>query len=176
MIPVIETERLVMRGWRAEDHDTLAAIYADEETSRYIGGVLPREEAWRRLAYMMGHYVLRGYGFFALEEKAGGACIGWCGCYFPEGWPDREIGWTLLPHARGKGYATEAARRARAYAYDELGWNTAISFIAIANSASIAVAHRLGATLESTRIYRGFETGVFRHPSATDLSNAKTIH
>ena len=176
MIPVLETERLVLRAWRVEDVDTFAAIYGDEETSRYIGGLLPREEAWRRLAYTMGHFAMRGFGFFALDEKASGACIGWCGPYFPEGWPDREIGWTLLPHARGKGYATEAARRARAYAYNELGWDTAISFIAIPNSASIAVAHRLGATLESTRIYRGIETGVFRHPSATDIANAKSIH
>ncbi len=171
----IESGRLVMRDWREADLDTLAEIGADPEATRHLG-VMSREESWRRMAYFAGHKALRGYGFLALEEKATGACIGWCGHYFPENWPDREIGYALVKGARGKGYATEAARRALQYAYDELGWPSAISFIALSNSASIAVANRLGATLESTRIYRDFECGVFRHRSPADLNATQTSH
>ena len=176
MIPSLETERLVMRGWRASDLDCLAAIGADDLAARFLGGMMNRAESWRRMAYFTGHFAIRGYGFLAIEEKATGECVGWCGCYFPEDWPDRKIGWTLAPSARGKGYATEAALRARAHAYDDLGWPTAISLIALANSASIAVARRLGAKLESARIYRGLECGVFRHPGATDLKTQSNIH
>ena len=107
------------------------------------------------MAYFVGHTAIARIRPFAIEEKATGACIGWCGPYYPEGWPDREIGYALASAARGKGYATEAARRALAYAYRDLRWSTAISFIALENSASIAVAERLGAKLESAQIYRG---------------------
>ena len=172
----IETERLVMRDWREADVEALAEIGADEEASRFLGGPMTRAESWRRMAYFTGHKALRGYGFLALEVKATGACVGWCGHYFPEEWPDREIGYTLLKSARGKGYATEAAGRALRHAYDELGWKTAISYIAMNNSASIAVAQRLGATLESTRIYRDFECGIFRHRSPADLKPNQTKH
>jgi RimJ/RimL family protein N-acetyltransferase len=175
VIPVLETQRLLMRGWRESDLDVYASIYADEDTARYIGGACPREEAWRRMTYVAGNWLIRGFGFFALVEKASGECIGWCGPYYPEGWPDREIGWTLVPSARGKGFAAEAARRALDFAYRDLGWTSAISFIALSNSASIAVAHRLRASLESTRIYRGFESGVFRHRGPADLSSPHSI-
>ena len=171
----IESERLVMRGWREADLDALAEIGADPAATRHLGA-MSREESWRRMAYFTGHFALRGFGFLALEEKATGACIGWCGHYFPDNWPDREIGYTLVRSARGKGYATEAARRALVHAYDELGWTTAISFIALSNSASIAVATRLGATLESTRIYRDFECGIFRQRSPADFSATQRIH
>ena len=82
----------------------------------------------------------------------------------PEGWPETEIGWTLVPAARGQGLATEAALRARAYAYDNLGWTTAVSLISLSNQASVAVAERLGARAERTMLFRETETGIFRHP------------
>ena len=171
---IIETERLAMRDWREGDLDLIAEIGADAETSRFIGGVMTRDDSWRRLAYLIGHKVLRGYSLFALEEKATGKLVGWCGPYCPEGWPDREIGWTLLPRARGRGYATEAALGALRHAYLQLGWPTAISFIALENSASVAVARRMGAALEGVRIYRGHETGIFRHrPPAEILEPTK---
>ena len=151
---VLETPRLLLREWREDDLDAFEAIGADEKASRFTGGGGPmtRADAWRRMAYFVGHRGLRGYGPFAIEEKATGACIGWCGPYFPEGWPDREISYALASAARGKGYATEAALRALAYAYRDLRWSTAISFIALENSASIAVANRLGAKLR--RLFR----------------------
>jgi RimJ/RimL family protein N-acetyltransferase len=168
---VVQTERLVLRDWRDDDLDLVAEITGDEESARYIGGVLARDDAWRRLAYMIGHKALRGYSMLAVEEKASGACVGWCGPYFPLGWPEREIAWSLSPRARGRGYATEAGLGALRYAYRELGWPTAISFIALENSASVAVARRLGATLEGARIYRGYETGIFRHRPPAEILN-----
>lgn len=170
MIPRIETERLILRGWTQSDLDPFAAIFADE-TSRFVGGPCSRDDAWRRMAAFAGHWILRGYGMWALEEKATGAFVGWCGLWYPEGWPEREVGWGLAQSARGKGYATEAARRARDYAYTTLGWSTLISFIDLENLSSRKVAERLGARLEKMSLLRGAEAGVFRHPSPEAVVN-----
>lgn len=168
-IPELSTERLKMRGWRESDLVPLSAFYADEESARFIGGIRDRHIVWRQIATYIGHWVLRGYGFWALEEKATGKFAGWCGLWFPDGWPEPEIGWGLMPEARGKGYATEAAKRARDHAYDELGWTTAISFIAPGNHTSRAVAERLGAALEYETHLMGQPANIFRHPSPNEI-------
>ncbi len=165
MIPVLETERLVMRGWSERDLEPFAAFWADEEAARFVGGACGREDAWRRLAGMAGHWTLRGYGLWALEDKATGAFAGWCGLWMPEGWPEPELGWSLVPALHGRGYATEAALRARRHAYDDLGWSTLISFIDPENLPSQRVAARLGARLEGSMMLRGSEAGIYRHPA-----------
>jgi RimJ/RimL family protein N-acetyltransferase len=164
MIPVLETERLILRGSREADLDAVAAVFADEASARYIGGVCTRDETWGRIACGLGHWHLRGYGMWTLEGKADGAFKGWVGLWNPQGWLEPEIGWTLAPAARGRGFATEAANRARRYAYEILRWATAMSLIAMANQPSITVAERLGARLERTLMFRDVETGIFRHP------------
>jgi len=164
VIPVIETERLRLREWRAEDFEPYAALHADAETMRFIGGACDRDAAWTHLAATIGQWTLRGYGLWALEKKNEPGFIGWAGLWHPEGWPSPEIGWTVVPAARGSGFATEAALRVRAFAYEFLGWTTAVSLISLLNQASIAVAARLGARLERTMMFRDVETGIFRHP------------
>ncbi len=177
MIPRIETERLIFREGREADLDALAAFYADEELSKFVGGPLGRDDTWRRIALGLGHWLLRGFGNWALEEKATGEFVGWCGHWFPEGFPEREVGWGLMRDKHGRGYATEAAIRARAYAYETLGWNTAISLIARNNHRSIRVAERLGATLESVTQFRGLDCAIYRHPPARSLaSSSNAIH
>jgi len=171
---VIETQRLKMREWREGDFEPFAAIYTDEEQARYIGGAQTRDDAWRRMAAVIGHWALRGYGLWALEEKATGSFAGWCGHWNPEGFPEPEIGWALTATMRGRGLATEAAERARDYAYGALGWTTAISLIATENAPSIRVAERLGATFERVVQFRGSECAIFRHPSARSLASKLT--
>ena len=165
MVPVIETPRLLLRGWRDSDLDAFAAFSADPSTARFVGGVCSREEAWRRMAAYAGHWLLRGYGLWALEEKASGAFVGYSGLWFPEGWPELELGWSLVKSAWGKGYATEAARRARDWAYDGLGAATLISLIDKQNFPSHAVADRLEAAYENVFLLRGAETALYRHPA-----------
>jgi RimJ/RimL family protein N-acetyltransferase len=172
VIPRLETERLILRERREADFETLVAFYADEELSKPVGGPLSRAGTWGRVAFNLGHWALRGYGNWTIEEKATGDYAGWCGLWFPEGFPEREVGWGLMPAKRGRGYATEAALRARAYAYETLGWETAISLIAADNPRSIRVAERLGATFERTTQFEGMEFGVYRHPSARSLASS----
>lgn len=170
-IPVLETERLILRENRESDFEAEAAFF-ETDASRFVGGPRKPHQTWRGLAMMAGHWQLRGYGFWGVEEKATGTYLGRVGLWFPHGWKEREIGWTLMPAATGKGYATEAALAARAYAYDVLGWDTAISQIDPANEASKKVARRLGATFETT--YDDPEYGpieVWRHLAPGDIVN-----
>ena len=142
---VMETERLVLRMFRESDTDAYAEMVADPEVMRFLGGKpLPRAEAWRNMAMLLGHWHLRGYGFWAVEEKASGDLVGRVGCWQPEGWPGLEVGWTLRRRSWGRGYATEAARASINYAFDELGQMRVISLIDPNNVNSIRVAERLG--------------------------------
>jgi RimJ/RimL family protein N-acetyltransferase len=144
----LETDRLKLRGWRNEDFDEYAELCADAEVMRFIGGKVDRLEAWRQFAFHVGHWELRGYGHWVVEEKSTGRLVGRVGFLNPVGWPAFEIGWTLKREFWGKGYASEAARRALQYGFNELDKPHIISLIHPENRASIHVAERLGETLE----------------------------
>ena len=155
----LETDRLKLRMWRESDLDDYAAICADPIVMRYLGGqVFTRDEAWRSMAFFIGHWQLRGYGHWAVEEKATGRMIGRIGFLNPEGWPGFEIGWTLARHAWGKGYATEGARLALQYAFKDLDQPHVISLIHPDNTPSMKVAERLGEKREG--VARIFERDV----------------
>ena len=142
---MLETERLVLRMFRESDTDAYADMVADPEVMRFFGGEpASRAEAWRNMAMIVGHWHLRGYGMWAVEEKATGEMVGRVGCWNPEGWPGLEVGWTLRRRFWGRGFATEAARAAIDYAFPELGRTRVISLIAPENVNSIRVAERLG--------------------------------
>lgn len=144
----IETERLILRKIDAErDFEAWARLMGDERTVRFLGtGVLDRALAWRQMATLIGHWEIRGYGFFSVESKASGEWLGRVGPWYPEGWPEPEIGWTISPNHWGNGYATEAGRAAIEYAFRELGWTRVIHVILTGNRRSVAVAKKLGST------------------------------
>jgi RimJ/RimL family protein N-acetyltransferase len=148
----LETERLKLRMWRESDLDAYAEMCADPLVMKYLspGKVFSRPEAWRSMAFFMGHWQLRGYGHWAVEEKATGAMIGRIGFLNPEGWPGFEIGWTLARHAWGKGFATEGAKAALQYAFNELDQPHVISLIHPENAPSMRVAERIGEKFERT--------------------------
>jgi len=145
----LETERLYLRPFAQSDLDLYAELCADPEVMRYIGSGMPvsRSEAWRGMATILGHWELRGYGLWAVEEKSSCRLIGRVGCWYPEGWPDFEIGWMLRRSAWGQGFALEAARASVRYAFEVLNRPQIVSLIAPENQRSIAVAKRLGETL-----------------------------
>ena len=126
-----------------DDLDGWARLMADEESSMFIGGPMPRASAWRSMAAMAGSWHLKGFGMFSVIEKASGAWVGRLGPWQPEGWPGTEIGWGLLREAWGKGYASEGALRTMAWAFEELRWTDVIHCIGPKNNASAAVAARL---------------------------------
>jgi RimJ/RimL family protein N-acetyltransferase len=169
MIPVLQTERLTLRAPRPEDFDAYAAFRATER-ARFVGGVVDRTEAWRSYATGLGHWHLRGYGMWTVEERATGTWLGHVGLWHPEGWIAREIGWWLGDAAfEGRGFAREAAEAARDHAYGALGWSEAFSVIHPENARSLALAARLGATLDREETYAGVRLLVFRHLRPEDV-------
>ena len=160
----LETERLKLRMWRERDIDAYADMCADPVVMRYLGAgkTLTRHEAWRSMAFFIGHWQLRGYSHWAVEEKATGAMIGRIGFLNPEGWPAFEIGWTLARHAWGKGYATEGAKAALQYAFGSLDQRHVISLIHPDNTPSMKVAERIGETFEGkTRLLDEWDVLVY---------------
>jgi RimJ/RimL family protein N-acetyltransferase len=163
-IPTLETQRLRLRAWREDDLEPYARFCASEAMVRFLGGVCGREDAWRRIVMFLGHWVLRGYGNWVIEEKASGRWAGYSGLWKPEGWQEPEVMWGLAADCQGRGYATEAGRCAREFAYRQFSWRTLVSYIAPENAPSRRVAARLGARHERDINLRGSLAGVWRHP------------
>ena len=128
----------------------------DPDVLRYLGGgiSLSREDAWRHMAMLSGAWAIRGYGHWAVEVKATGRLIGRVGVWFPEGWPEIELGWVIAHDQWGSGYATEAGREALRQAFATLDVDHVISLIAPDNASSRRVAEKLGGTIDKTDMFR----------------------
>jgi RimJ/RimL family protein N-acetyltransferase len=165
IVPEIETERLRLRGFREEDLDELAIISSDPEVTKWVGDEdgLSREDTWRRMAYFVGHWELRGFGQWALIERETGKLVGRAGLLQPDGWPGLEVGWLVAREHWGRGFAPEAGRASMEWAREELGADHIISLIEDANERSARVAEKLGMTVEGrTRIVNGkYEVRIF---------------
>ena len=122
---------------------------------------LDRDQAWRELAYLLGHWALRGFGQWVLEERESGELLGRAGLNRPEGWPGLEVAWTLARPHWGNGYATEAGRASLDWAFHTLGADHVISLIAPGNERSQRVAERLGEEYEGRARVRGHLVQVF---------------
>jgi len=143
-IPTLETERLLLRAWRESDLEALASMFADPEVTRFLGPPLARNDTWRSLAAMIGHWVLRGFGMWAVERKSDSALLGRVGVWRPEGWPGTEVVWTLGRQYWGQGYATEAARASIDFGFRTCPVPKLISLIDPENRASQNVASGSG--------------------------------
>jgi RimJ/RimL family protein N-acetyltransferase len=161
-IPVLQTERLILRGHALEDFPAYAAMWGNDAVTRFIGGKpLSDEEAWGKFMRTVGQWHMLGFGFFAVEERVSGRFIGETG--FVEahraiepsliGVP--EIGWGFAPAAHGKGYAFEAARAARDWGASHFGPVAMRCIIAPENTPSIRLAKKLGFTELVQTSYRG---------------------
>ncbi|MDP5307648.1 GNAT family N-acetyltransferase [Paracoccus spongiarum] len=166
--PVLTTARLILRAPVAADWPHWLAFAQSDRAAFILDGNTDPSFAWRVLGHAVGHWVLRGYGMFVIALRGEDRPLGMAGPWFPEGWPEREIGWTIwTAEAEGKGYALEATTAARDFAFGTLGWDTAVSYVNADNARSIALARRLGATLDRDAAAPDFDESclVFRHPA-----------
>jgi RimJ/RimL family protein N-acetyltransferase len=150
-VPVLKTERLILRGHRLDDFDDYLALWTDPDVTRFIGGrPSSREEVWGRLLRNIGHWASVGFGYWVIVEKETERFIGEVGFadfrreIEPSLDATPEIGWALAPHAHGKGYATEAVRGAIAWGEEHLGSRRTACIIAPENQRSTRVAEKCG--------------------------------
>jgi RimJ/RimL family protein N-acetyltransferase len=170
-VPEIETPRLRLRAIREPDLDRWAAVTADPQVLRYIGGVaLSREETWRRLLATAGAWAMLGFGYWAVERRVDGLMIGHVGFadfkrdLVPslDGLP--EMGWVLAPEAHGQGFASEAVAAGLDWADRALPGGEIVAIIDPGNAPSIRVAEKAGfARAESSR-YKDEDILIFRRP------------
>ena len=171
-IPTLETDRLILRAPAARDVGAFADFYASEH-SQPVGGPIGAADAWRMLAGIIGHWCLRGFGRWIVSWKGEDRAIGLVGLHHPADWPEVEIGWTVWGDGLGKGVAQEAARRARQFAFDDLGLKTLISSCAPDNPRSARVAERLGATRDGAWTHPTFGIyDIWRHAAPSKLGAA----
>ncbi len=168
VVPIIETERLRLRGQNMADFDPSAAMWADEGVTRFIGGKpFTREEAWARFQRYPGHWALLGYGFWLIEEKASERFVGegGFGDFKRELAPPFEApeqGWALAPWAQGRGYANEAVAAMLAWGEAHFNHRDFVCMIAPENAASIRVAAKAGYREYARTSYKGAPTILFR--------------
>jgi RimJ/RimL family protein N-acetyltransferase len=158
----VETERLLLRRWRADDAPALAAINADPEVMRFIGrgAVLGRGLSDDLLARFEREWRERGFGLWAVEERAApGELLGFCGLtvpmFLPEVLPAVEVGWRLARGAWGRGLATEAARAALTFGFEEQQMAEIVAIVQPENVRSLRVASKLGMTPRPDRFHAG---------------------
>jgi RimJ/RimL family protein N-acetyltransferase len=161
-VPILETERLKLRGHGLNDFAACAAMWADPVVTRYFGGKsFTEEEAWTRFLRYAGHWALLGFGYWVVEEKQTGSYAGEIGFadykreiesslkHLP------EIGWALAAQWHGKGYATEAVRAAVDWGDRHFGDLQTSCIINPENLPSIRVAEKCGYREFQRTTYKG---------------------
>lgn len=179
MVPVLETARLRLRPFRAEDFEPMARLLGDPQVMRFVGGnPLGREEAWRKMLGMPGLWQWLGYGYWVVERREDGRFIGQTGfADFKrdmkpgiEGIP--EMGWMFLPEGQGSGFAAEAASAAVEWADRTLGPTEIVAIIDPANQPSIRLAGKLGFGESEPAFYRDEAIFLFRRPPSPAAATA----
>lgn len=166
-----ETERLRLRPHRREDFAASFAMWSDPTTTRFIGGAPSTEpQAWQRLLTYAGHWQLMGFGYWLAEDKRSGEFIGEIGFadfkrdIVPSIQGEHELGWSITPRARGKGYATEAVLGAVRWADQNLQVPRTVCMIAPENAASLRVAEKAGYQKWQRTTFKGDPIILFERP------------
>ncbi|HEY2554263.1 MAG TPA: GNAT family N-acetyltransferase, partial [Candidatus Cybelea sp.] len=161
-IPVVETERLRLRGHRKDDLAACVAMWTDPIVTRYISGRASTEQqTWSRLLTYIGHWDLLGFGYWAIEEKSTGDFVGEVGLadfkrdIAPSMKGSPELGFALIPSVHGKGYATEAVRGALSWADANIAQRRSVCLVNPQNVASRHVAEKCGYEVFEENLYNG---------------------
>jgi RimJ/RimL family protein N-acetyltransferase len=164
--PTITSDRLTLRPPLESDYEALCVFGRSEDRTRFLGGTMDANAQWKTLLADIGHWALRGYGYFSIELTASGLFVGRAGPIFHNHDDEPELAWQLFEGFDGHGYATEAAAAARDWYYSTTGNGPLVSWVNVENVASQAVARRLGATVERAETTGSGHSGeIWRHPA-----------
>jgi RimJ/RimL family protein N-acetyltransferase len=179
--PRIETERLILRAFRAGDLNAHAATLGDEEVMRHIGGnPVGLEDSWRRLLMGVGMWSLIGMGPWAVELKSEGRMVGHCGFFQfnremkPLILGEPEMGWIFDRSVHGQGIAFEACQAALNWAEQKIAANSYPAIIDMDNLSSMKLAERLGFVRQEDAVYRDSPIALFRRPGGFSSPAATT--
>ena len=160
----LETDRLILRMFRLDDWKDIHEYYGDAECTLYTSGrPLTENESWQKMAAVTGHWQLRNYGSYAMEEKKLKRVIGIAGLDYPSDWPEPEIQWGLAKKFWGKGYASEAIRAVKTMTSHYLPDISLISLIHPQNINSANLARSVGAIFEKEYLFREGIWHIYRH-------------
>lgn len=159
----LTTDRLILRPFAGADVDRHAEMMLDPDLARFLtesGQAQSREEEWRGALSFIGHWAVRGYGFFSVFERESGDWVGRVGPWNPEGWPGLEVGWAIRRPSWGRGYAPEAAVASMRWVFErQPALERILSLVAPDNTNSAAVARKVGEV----------KTGEIFHYGDTDI-------
>lgn len=157
---MLETQRLKLRRWRGDDREPFAELNRDSEVMEHFPAPLSRAQSDDLIEAIEAGFEVNGFGLWALELRESGEFIGFTGLAVPSFeahfTPAVEVGWRLARSAWGRGYATEAARAALAFGFEQAGLDEIVSLTTVGNRRSRAVMERLGMTHDPA--------GDFDHP------------
>ncbi|MEO0569474.1 MAG: GNAT family protein [Pseudomonadota bacterium] len=169
LVPVLETERLILRAPKIEDFDTLADMLLGTR-GKYYGNCQNREDAWGEFIQLTGTWFLRGHGAWTVTDKRNGNVLGFVHIGAEPGDHEHELGYVVSNFAEGQSIAFEASKAVRAHAFHVFELPSLVSYVHAPNTRSIALAERLGATrdaaAEADMINEGEPCIVFRHTRA----------
>lgn len=155
-VPRLKTSRLLLREFRASDFEA----YLESLPEIMLSRPLPdRRGAWRSFASATGLWMLNGAGWWLAEHRETESFAGMIGVFVREGFPDLEIGWSLVERFRGQGLAKEGAATALAWAFERRGAKRVIAHIDAENARSIRVAESIGLRYETDVDFYDMKTG-----------------
>ena len=161
--PTLTTTRLTLRGPIESDLAPYSDFIVASPRMDSLGGNDNANQAWGGFIAGIGHWHMRGFGFFTIVDTATDTPVGRCGLLNHVGWPEPELAYHMFDNGEGRGYAFEAALAVRHWAGETLGLGPLVSIIAKANTRSIALATRLGAVVERDYDHGGEDAAIYRH-------------
>lgn len=170
IIPTIMTDRVILRAPIMEDFEPYAETLTDPERSKYIDGPYSRDGAWKDMCSMIANWHLQGFGGWSMERRKSGEFLGMVAISQAPSFPEVEMGWVIQADAEGHGYGFEAASAMRQHAFDELGFETLVSYIDPDNIRSQKLAERLGAQRDDEAARPANDPClVYRHTKPEDM-------
>ncbi|MEY1554642.1 GNAT family N-acetyltransferase [Yoonia sp. R2331] len=166
--PTLQTKRLTLRGPEKDDLAPYTDWMVNSARLTHLGGNTTPERAWGGMISGIGHWHWHGYGFFTVVETATKTPVGRMGILNHLGWPEPELAYHMFDNGEGKGYGYESGVAARQWAGQAMGLGPLISIISPANTRSIALATRLGATPEKDTTHDGEPATLYRHLAHDD--------
>lgn len=167
-VPILETERLVLRAHRVEDFSDCVALWSDPVVTRFIGGIpSTSEDAWSRLLRYAGHWLLLGFGYWVVEEKVTRNVLGEVGfadlkrAVEPPLGTAPEAGWVFASSAHGKGFAIEAVQAIHIWGANNFQTSNSACLIHPDNESSLRLAAKMGYRESARSVYKGQPTIIF---------------